>query len=341
MINLRQKIDAAKEVAKKNLKTILIDVGVAGVSIAFVLYQELVLTPTKLNPLLLIARALLGIVVGIMIKQALGENGFTRGYRSDTWLMKKTSYSAKCDIALPYSDKVDDFYEAERKNKMMKIRKTRLAGCRMKYDTFFDENGDYIEHEIIKKEDFIKGKKKGKPIALTDNYVILDRKQRKCLDKCVGLKVYVRNLFTEYETDISADEHKERSDKDQRKDNLKKNTIGAIIVALLGVYLVPEFSWNWGRFIWSLLQVAVWITFGIVQLYDNYYFVTVEKVEILNLKETDLTRFLISQVGKEETIKMLELKEEEKLIASKGVKPKDKVIEIEMTEEEMKKYLEK
>lgn len=337
MINLRQKIDAAKEVAKKNLKTILIDVGVAGVSIAFVLYQELVLTPTDLNPLLLIARALLGIIVGILIKQALGENGFTRGYRSELWLSRKERYNLKCDVALPYVDKVDEFYEAERKRKLMDNRKTRLAGCRMKYSTFFDENGDYIEHEIIKKEEYLLNKKYGRVTAHSDDYVILDRKQRKCLEKCVKLKIFIRNLFTEYETDISAYEHKERNDKDQRKYNLRKNTIGAIIIATLGVYFIPEFSWNWGRFIWSLLQVAVWITFGIVQLYDNYYFVTVEKTEILKTKETDITRFLISQVGTAEAKKMLELKEEEKALIDKGGS-KDKVIEIEMTEEELKGY---
>ena len=53
----------------------------------------------------------------------LGENGFTRGYASDEWKKHKDNYNARADMALPYSDKVEEFQDRLKTERLYKIRK--------------------------------------------------------------------------------------------------------------------------------------------------------------------------------------------------------------------------
>ena len=147
-MSYREKIDNATTNIKKNAKTILTDVVVVFLALFYVFYNTLKLELTHVNPWILLVQSILAIVVGVMIKAALGENGFDRGYKSEEWTRERDKYNLKADAALPFIDKVDDFYEKQRIEKTAKNRKTRLSGCRMKYSVFFDENGDYIEHDI-------------------------------------------------------------------------------------------------------------------------------------------------------------------------------------------------
>lgn len=316
--DFREKTDNVVSNIKRNAKTILTDIVVVFLALFYVFYNVLKLELTKLNPWILLVKSILAIVVGIMIKAALGENGFDRGYRSDEWHREREKYDVKADAALPYIDKVDDFYERQRIEKTQKNRKTRLSGCRLKYNMFFDENGDYIEHEIWS----IRHKKKYLKThnCLPENVIALDLRQRLCLYKCVRLKIYVKNMFSEYESGLSADERKEKTDKIQRTHNLRKNTLKSVAFALAGVYVVATFSFNLGEMILAIFQVLGFVVVGILDALDNYYYVTVEKVAILREKQSDLARFLIENTSREEFT--------EKFVPKKEEEPKETVIEL-------------
>ena len=295
--NFREKTDKATSYLKENAKTILTNVSVVVLAVFFVFYNTLSLSWTNLNPWILLIRSILAIVVGIMIKSALGENGFDRGYRSKIWTDEFTRYELKADEALPYIDKVDAFYEKQKNEKTLKNRKTRLSGYRMKYDTFFDANGDYIEHEIWsprQKKRYLKTHKE-----LPSDVVVLDIRQRICLFKCVRLKIYVKNIFSEYETGLTVDERKEKTDKMQRAYNLRKNTFKSVAFALSGVYVVASFAWNIGALIVAIFQVVGFIVVGLLDALSNYYYVTTEKVAILRDKESDIAKFLIEIEGRD------------------------------------------
>lgn len=316
---IREKTDGVVANLKKNARTIITDIVVVFLALFYVFYNVLKLEFTNLDPRILLVQSILAIVVGVMIKAALGENGFDRGYKSDTWNNERAKYDLKADAALPFIDKVDDFYEKQRVEKTQKNRKTRLSGARMKYATFFDENGDYIEHEIWSK------RKKARYLkthsSLPDNVIVLDFKQRKVLRKCYNLKIYVKNMFSEYEIGLTSDERKEKTDKMQRTHNLRKNTLKSVAFALAGVYVVASFAFNLGSMIMAIFQVLGFIVVGVLDALDNYYYITVEKVAILREKQSDLARFLIENTSRDEfTKKFIEKKEEKK--------------EVELTKEE-------
>ena len=75
-----QRIEEFKENPVRYIKSFLMDIVVAIVGVAYVLYKMVDLDTTNQNPFILIAEAVVGIICGIIIKQALGENGFAKGY---------------------------------------------------------------------------------------------------------------------------------------------------------------------------------------------------------------------------------------------------------------------
>ena len=248
------------------------DIVVVIVAVAYVFYQMVTLKQTELNPLVLIAQALMGIICGVVIKTALGENGFSKGYNSQTWIEEEDKYNKACDTAIPYMERVDNFYQCEEIKKKKKYRRQHLQEVRLKYDNWFDSNGDYIGTKEMVKE--------------------LDRKQKRVLRKCARVRIYPLNLFSQYT--ISTDQYtkKEMTDRKQRATSITKNTISATLIAIIGVYFVPMFNaWSWASFISATMQVSLWVLFGILQLYTNFNFIVQDKVALLKTKKEDICRF--------------------------------------------------
>lgn len=273
---LQEKIENVYEELKSNpvryIKSFAMDIVVVIVAVAYVLYQMVRLETTNINPLILIAQALMGIICGVVIKAALGENGFSKGYNSDFYREEEEKYNSACNSALPYMDRVDNFYQSEEIDKKKKYRMKHLQGIRLKYDDWFDNEGNFIKaKEDIKKLDF---------------------KQRYVLKKCINVKIYVLNLFGQYEISSEQDTRKEITDRVQRGKNMTKNTISATLIAIIGVYFVPVLNnWSWASFFSSTLQVAMWVLFGVLQLYTNYNFVVQDKVSVMRKKKEDIQRF--------------------------------------------------
>ena len=126
-----------------------------------------------------------------------------------------------------------------------------------------------------------------------EKYEKLDWKQKLCLRKCVRVHIYVLNLFSEYSQASEQDTKKEATDKIQRQKSLTKNTLSAVIVAVIGVYFIPVLNgWNWASFIAATMQVSLWVLFGILQLYTNFNFVVQDKVNVLKRKKELISRFV-------------------------------------------------
>ena len=254
------------------IKTLAMDIVVVLVSIAYIFYQMVNLETNEINPLVLLAEAFMGIICGVVIKQALGENGFSKGYNSRFWTDEEEKYNNACNTANPYMERVDNFYLCEEIEKKENYRRQHLQAIRLKYNEWFDEEGNYIGT----KEMFDK----------------LDLRQKIRLKKCIRVKIYVLNLFSQYATSTEQDTKREITDRIQRGKNITKNTISATVVAIIGVYFIPVInSWSWASFVSATMQVALWVLFGILQLYTNYNYVTQDKVSLLRKKKEVIRKF--------------------------------------------------
>lgn len=260
-----------KENPSRYIKSFAMDIVVVVVSFAYIFYQVLSFEKTDLNIWVLLAQSAMGIICGVIIKQSLGENGFSKGYNSKLWNDEEDKYNRACNSAIPFIDRVDNFYIAQEIEKRANYRRQKLQGIRLKYKEWFDDNGNYIGTKEMETK--------------------LDRRQKRILHKCIRVKIYVLNLFSEYETSSEQDTRKEETDKKKRSKNISKNAISATIIAIIGVYFVPILNWSWASLIASTLQVALWVLFGFMQLYDNYNFVINDRVAILKTKKEKIALF--------------------------------------------------
>ena len=110
-------IEKLKENSIRYIKTIAMDIVVVIVAIAYIFYQMIKLQKTDLNPLILIAEAIMGIICGVIIKAALGENGFSKGYNSTIWLIENEKYNDACSLAVNYTERLDNFYFIRKREK--------------------------------------------------------------------------------------------------------------------------------------------------------------------------------------------------------------------------------
>ena len=256
----------------KYIKTFTMDIVVVIVAVAYIFYQMVKLEPTQENPWVLLMQAFVGILCGLSIKQALGENGFTKGYKSDTWKYEYDLYNQACNSVIDYSDRVDNFRLLVEKEKREAYRRTNLQAVRLKYDDWFDKEGNFI--------------------GTNESVAKLDFRQKRMLNRCVKVKIYVLDLLSGISNITKEDTKKEPTDNTQREKTFFKNFFGAVALALGGVYFIPFFdTWDTARFITSLLQVSMWILFGIFQLYTNFDFVVQDKVCILRKKKELIARF--------------------------------------------------
>lgn len=265
-------IEELKENPIRYIKSFAMDIVVVLVALSYVFYQMVTLEFQDLNPIILIAEAFMGIVCGVVIKQALGENGFSRGYNSDFWKTEEELYNKTCNLANGYMDRVGNFYLCEEIKKRREYRIQHLQAVRLRYDNWFDYDGNYIGDD--------------------KEYRNITRKQRRMLEKCIKVKIYVLNLFSEYSNASEQWTKKEMTDKRKKAENLTRNTLSAVVIAVIGVYFAPMMNgWSWASFISATFQVVLWVLFGVLQLYSNYNFVVQDKVSILKQKKEDIVRF--------------------------------------------------
>ena len=254
------------------IKGNLINAIVILVGVVYIFFGMVHIERTNLTLVAVITQAGIGILCGFVIKQALGENGFNRGYNSRIWQDALNRYSTACNGSQDYIERVDNFYLYEEIRKKKIYRRTNLQAYQMRYSDFFDKDGYFIEDaEKMQK---------------------LTKKQRKILNKCIRVKIYHLNLFSEYSNEIENDTKPEKTDKMQRNKMLRKNSAVAIFSATAGAYFTASITgFNLGSVIFATVQVLLWIAAGIIQLYTNYNYVVIEKTSKLTQKIETIVRF--------------------------------------------------
>lgn len=311
----------------KFIKDGLMNVVVGGVALVYIFYNMITLESNDISVWECLIKGAMGIICGVMIKQGLGENGFSRGYNSSIWADEMVKYNALCNEANKYMERVDNFYYTQEIEKRIAKRRAILMGARLKYNDFFDDKENFIDDnkfkELPKKQkraiqkclmlnienaEMLKRIRESILIKaemhyddwfdsmgryVDPRYNKLTKFQKKAIKKCLKVKIYNLNLFSEYSDESTADTKKEITDSGQRKRTLGKNAISQIVIAISGAYFYPMLSgWSWGAFIASTAQVILWIIIGVLQLYTNYNFIVVEKVNKLKRKKELIQKFI-------------------------------------------------
>ncbi len=250
-------------------------------ALIYIAWGLITLKRTDLTVAEVLAKGGIGIVVAFIIKECMGENGFNYGYRSEIWKENKDQYLKVCNSANEHIELVDNFYACEEIEKKKRYRRQNLVAAQMRYEWFFDKNGNYTNPKISTKKD-----EKSKDVLILTKYQI------RVLKRCLNVKIYNLNLFSEYGIEVESDTKKEKTDKNQRRKMLSKNALFGVVGAVVGAYFLPSLAdFDVALLIESSIQVAMWIGLGAMQLYTNFNYVVVEKVAKLKRKSELIVKF--------------------------------------------------
>lgn len=290
----------------KYIKDGLINGIVIAIATAYIFFGMVTLQVNKVSIFANIVQLLISILCGIFIKQGLGENGFNKGYNSEVWSNELLKYNNACNTATDYMDRVENFYYCQEIEKRIAYRRNTIMAAKLRYGDFFDEFENFIGEDRMQLKRirhskflhrFTERGKKGLPLYTPQeqehNKKVLSRSQKRAVKKCIRVKIYTLNLFSEYSATAMSLTKRERTDKNQRFKMFGKNSFSQVLVAVLGVYFVPGLgSWDWGRFLGCTLQVILWTASGIMQLYTNYNYVVIDKVNKMKQKKEIIQKFV-------------------------------------------------
>lgn len=340
---MNKKLESISKEVKKNLRSYVLDLGLGLVSIGFFLYNLLKWEKSSTGIAILITTGVASFIASIVIKALLGEKGFALGLANPEYRKRNKHYVKKAEFAEPFTDKAEDFCNRKRDEKKLKLRKTMLVNNRMHYDTFFNEAGEYLHPEVMWKLKYKRLLKKDKNYKVEEGVIVLDHWQRKILKRAIRLKIYIPDLFTEYEDNLRVYMERDKSMNEVRVKNNSKNTIKGALITFVGVSFTAIIVFDWAKIFSTIFLLAVYFAIGILQLYSNFTYITVDRVNTLDKKEVLLNEFLRENIDpKIYEEKFAQLKKQEELEEQEAkpqvIKeiPKQEFVEVEMTEEEAK-----
>ena len=212
----------------------------------------------------IIGAGALSLIVGIMINGVFRSMGVRRGDEDEQVIATNRLHGKMVEEISPYIDKLDDFCQMENKRALKEIRTRILAREGMKYKDYFDEDGGAINEEFIKKN---------KDCKLSSAEKARLRAYKK------ALRIRIKPLLS---SNLTSDGVKATDPfdfgKSKREFAAKRSAsdavikiIMAVIFGYFGVSLASEI--NVASIIWNGLQIILYITGGVIQMYNSYMWV--------------------------------------------------------------------
>ena len=226
----------------------------------------------------IIGAGVLSLIVGILINSVFRSIGIKRG-EEDEKTVATAALHAKCvDEIVPYIDRLDSFCQEENARALKEVRSRILAKEGIRYSDCFDEGAVAINAKFGN-----------------------DRAKIRAYNK--ALRVKIKPLMP---SNLTSDGAKPgdpfdfgRSKREFRAQRSVSDVAIKILMAVLfgyfGVTLASEV--NVASLIWNALQIVLYITGGIIQMYSSYSWVVddyrggvVRKIDMLQKFKIYATR---------------------------------------------------
>ena len=218
----------------------------------------------------IIATGVISMLVGLLINGVFRSIGINKGESDERTIKTAQLYSKSIEEISPYVDKLEDFCEMENKRAISSLRRKILATAGLHYNDFFDSEGILCSssYELYSDEEIkgAKGRKKRKMIF--ENF-----KRKRAYDKASNLKI--KHLTP---SALTCDGVKENNPfdfgKSKREYAREKNLSDALSRVVMAVIFGINVLLN--RTILNTLQIVMYITSGIIQMYSSFSWVVDE-----------------------------------------------------------------
>ena len=242
----------------------------------------------------IIGAGVLSLIVGIMINGVFRSMGVRRGDEDERTVATNALHAKTVDEISPHIDKLDDFCERENKRALKEIRTRILAHEGMKYGDYFDSDGNAIENAKCKMQNAklttipspsgdTSPQREPRPSQLgsgSPNTVGAKRAlkaKKKAYFKALRVKVkpLVSSNLTSDGVKASDPFDFGKSKKEYTAQRSASDAAIKIIMAVIfgyfGVSLASEI--NVASIIWNALQIVLYVTGGVIQMYSSYMWV--------------------------------------------------------------------
>lgn len=233
--------------------------------------------------------------IGMSLTAILETQGILNGMRDESYHSTVTLHGETVMRVSGHIDMLDTWCAIKNDENLKEHRIKILAGCAMKYEDYFGENGKPYVPDASR---------------LKNKYTKKDEIRRMRAYEAaqqVKLTPLTSGVLTTDTTDREDPYKPGRSKREfQRASLLKDFIVRLCLSGLLGYYgvtLIDDFSWD--RVIWKSVQLVLMLSVGIIKMQRSYLFIVdeyrqeiIKKIDNLNKFEGWLTKQLTEECEK-------------------------------------------
>lgn len=227
----------------------------------------------------IVGTGVLSLILGVLINGIFRSMGVQKGDCDERTLATNALHAKSIEEILPYIDRLDEFCEAENARALCAVRTRILAREGMKYSDYFDDEGNLINENVpqekLKKKAYKKALRVRLKPLLSSNLTSDGVKATDPFDFGRSKKSYTTR----------------RSASD-----IVIKLLMAVIFGYFGVTLSSDV--NFASIIWNSLQIVLYITGGVIQMYSSYSWVVDDYRSSIIKKIDYLQKFKIYALSK-------------------------------------------
>ena len=227
----------------------------------------------------IVGTGVLSLILGVLINGIFRSMGVQKGDSDERTLATNALHAKSIEEILPYIDRLDEFCEAENARALRAVRTRILAREGMKYSDYFDDEGNLINENVpqekLKKKAYKKALRVRLKPLLSSNLTSDGVKATDPFDFGRSKKSYTTR----------------RSASD-----VVIKLLMAVIFGYFGVTLSSDV--NFASIIWNSLQIVLYITGGVIQMYSSYSWVVDDYRSSIIKKIDYLQKFKIYALSK-------------------------------------------
>ena len=243
-----------------------------GIAIWWIFYGTVEITSFKLSLVDQVGLTICTIVFALSFTTIIAEGGFKLGKSTDQYKeAEKENKAAQLKGMSKQKQIIRYATEIAQKN-LYEMRKNNLQQNGMKYEDYFDQNGDVIPLDI-------------KSTTLT-------RHQKRVLKKCINAKINIPNLFGSISNKFFGLKKEVSLKEYQTKTGVKRAAIRIVISFFSAAMIFNFIGFNLGGLIYAFFQIAMWSASGYIQKTKNFNFVIDELLPQLDDKTFIINSFM-------------------------------------------------
>lgn len=215
----------------------------------------------------IIADGFIAFALGFTINRIFDTQGIINGERDERYIATLKLHSEMIDKVSPHIDMLSDWCEIQNKANL-KLQRTRILATEgLKYDDYFDDEGNAKGYEYTEKK-------------LPKNLQKIEDAKISCYRKAVKLKLTPLSAGELTSEGSKANDTYDfgRTKAQYEKEASVSDIVSKVIVAFIFGYFGVSFiaTLDMANLIWHCLQVAMFIGMGAITMYKSFTFITDE-----------------------------------------------------------------